>query len=355
MGASQSSDIETTTTEEGENVRIKYAVASIQGFGGKVEDAYAVVLDLHHATSFFGLYDGHGGSEVASFCARSFHTELQVHQEYQSDLNKAIRSVFSRMDELLQQSDEWRELVNPTGDSSTWIQRLITTTCLIVNPWYLKQEATYVPPRSAGSTACVAITRGNHVIVANVGDSHCVASRNGQAIQLSTDHSLDNEDEIKRLERAGVKISMGNAVIEDGRVVGYSVLRGILVTSRGIGDFVFKQNKNLTSEGQIMLCNPDIKTMEITNEIDFLVIASHGLWASMTYQGVVDFVREELESGETDLCVICERLVHHVLPSPFDTTAILIQFKHTDADNSEESESDDWASQEIKSATSDQQ
>lgn len=44
-----------------------------------------------------------------------------------------------RMDELLQQSDEWRELVNPTDDSINWIQRLITTTCLIVNPWYHKQ------------------------------------------------------------------------------------------------------------------------------------------------------------------------------------------------------------------------
>lgn len=44
MGASHSRDIERTTTAEGENVRIKYAAASMQGFGGKVEDAVSNLL-----------------------------------------------------------------------------------------------------------------------------------------------------------------------------------------------------------------------------------------------------------------------------------------------------------------------
>lgn len=31
-----------------------------------------------------------------------------------------------------------------------------------------------------GSTACVAVVRGNQLVVANAGDSRCVISRNGQ-------------------------------------------------------------------------------------------------------------------------------------------------------------------------------
>ncbi|OEL27038.1 putative protein phosphatase 2C 21 [Dichanthelium oligosanthes] len=317
MGASNSRGIETsTTTEVGENVRIKYAAASMQGFGEKMEDAYAVFPDLDDTTSFFGVYAGHGGAEVALLCARLFHIELQAHPNYQSNLINAIRSVFSRMDELLQQSNEWRELVNPPDDSRNWIQRLLTVTCLIVNPWHRKRETPYIPPQSTGSTVCVAVTRGNWIIVGNVGDSHCVASRNGQVNDLFHVKSHD-QYERNRIERAGGKIDTDmHVVIEAAEVSGLSLVRGILRTTRSIGDFVFKQNKNFLPEAQIVICNPDIRP------------------------------------GETDLLVICERLLRHVLPTPLDTTVILIQFKHDSAtDDAEESENND--NQEIKSADRD--
>ncbi|EMS47756.1 putative protein phosphatase 2C 21 [Triticum urartu] len=38
----------------------------------------------------------------------------------------------------------------------------------------------YVPPQQEGTTACVALIRGNQIIVGNIGDSRCVLSRNGQ-------------------------------------------------------------------------------------------------------------------------------------------------------------------------------
>ncbi|RLN08725.1 putative protein phosphatase 2C 21 [Panicum miliaceum] len=361
MGASNSRDIR---TEGGENVRIKYAAASMQGLGAKMEDAYAVAPDLDDTTSFFGVYDGHGGAEVALLCARLFHIELQVHPNYQSNLNNAIRSVFSRMDQVLRQSNTWRELVRPT-DSRNWIQHVI---CPIVNPWYCTEETPYIPPQSTGSTASVAVTRGNQVIIGNVGDSHCVASRNGQAIQLSTGHKPYHQNERQRIQAAGGVLDIdNNVVIERGQLAGFSFLEGMLTSSRAIGDFVFKQNNNLPPEQQMVICNPDIHAMEITNDIDFLVMASRGIWLSMTYQDVVDFVREKLESGETDLRVICERLMRRAQPTIIDATVILIQFKHgapddaegEEADDAEEGEedieSDTSDDREIKSASSDEQ
>lgn len=137
-------------------------------------------------------------------------------------------------------------------------------------------------------------------------------------------------------------------------MIGFTVFRGMLATSRAIGDFVFKQNKSLPPEEQIVICNPDIRNMEITNDIEFLVIASRGIWASLTCQDVVDFVREEFEYGVTDLRVICERLLRYAQPTVFDMTVILIQFKHDAPDDAEETEEDN-DSQEIKSDASDGQ
>ncbi|CAN6279137.1 unnamed protein product [Urochloa humidicola] len=368
MGASNSRDIDNASraAKGGENVRIKYAATSMQGFGIEMEDAHAVVPDLDHTTSFFGLYDGHGGDEVALLCAKLFHIELQVHPNYQSDLVIAIRSVFSRMDEVLQHSNGWRELVDPTYAKSNLLQRVL---CPIANPSYWKGETHYVPPQKTGSSASVVVIRGNRVIVGNVGDSHCVASRNGRAIQLSTDHKPMHRYERERIERAGGKVDIDRHVVKEGRVTGFSVSRGILATSRAIGDFAFKQNKSLRPEEQIVICNPDIHDMEITNDIEFLVIASHGIWASMTCQDVVDFVREEFEHGVTDLRVICERLLRYAQPALLDMTVTLVQFKHDapapvpaptaeeseEASDSQEIKSNASGSQEIKSVASNKQ
>ncbi|CAL5057235.1 unnamed protein product [Urochloa decumbens] len=346
MGASNSRHV-----EGGENVRIKYAAASVQGQKDKMEDVYALVPDLDHTTSFFGLYDGHSGAEVAMLCARLFHTELRVHPNYQTNLNNAIRSVFSRLDELLQQSNEWRGLVTPV--STNWIRRLINA--VIIEPWRCKWGVPYIPPQNLGSSVTVAVARGSRVTVGNVGDSRCVASRNGQAIQLSTDHMPSHRIERRRIERAGGKLYLDKYVaVEAGRVAGFRAYRGMLATSRAIGGFVFKQNKNLPPEEQLVICNPDIRSMEITDDVEFLVIASYGIWAYMTSQAVVEFVHEQLRSGQTDLRVICERLVHHVQPSRPDTTAILIQFKHGAPDGAEGSE-EDSDDQEIKSDAGDEE
>lgn len=41
------------------------------------------------------------------------------------------------------------------------------------------------------------------MFVANAGDSRCVLSRNGKAIPLSEDHKPENEEERRRIEKAG--------------------------------------------------------------------------------------------------------------------------------------------------------
>ncbi|XP_039789568.1 probable protein phosphatase 2C 19 [Panicum virgatum] len=113
MGASTSREgpLLLKFSEGGENARIKYAVSSVQDRRKNKKDDFAAVPDLDDLTSFFGVYDGHEGTEVALLCVTQLHTELRNHPDYQQDLANAMRMSFFRMDELLEQSDEWKELL----------------------------------------------------------------------------------------------------------------------------------------------------------------------------------------------------------------------------------------------------
>ena len=54
---------------------------------------------------------------------------------------------------------------------------------------------------SAGCTAVVAMILKDNLIVANAGDSRCVASRNGTAHAMTHDHKPTDEDEAARIQK----------------------------------------------------------------------------------------------------------------------------------------------------------
>uniref|UniRef100_J3LEM1 protein-serine/threonine phosphatase n=1 Tax=Oryza brachyantha TaxID=4533 RepID=J3LEM1_ORYBR len=181
MGASTSTNRPSTTKlTDGENHRVKYASSTMQGLRMSMEDSLAVELDLDGLTntSFFGVYDGHGGAEVAMYCAKRFHVMLRKEEGYLNNLPSAIKSVCFRIDDDLKQSNQWRVSLNPCGNGNCF-QFLNTGVCPKV--WRSAEVTRYVPPLFEGSTACVVIIRGNQITVGNVGDSRCVLSKNGQA------------------------------------------------------------------------------------------------------------------------------------------------------------------------------
>ncbi|KAF8693723.1 hypothetical protein HU200_039140 [Digitaria exilis] len=309
-------------TEGGENIRISYSASAMQGHRGAMTDARAVVPDLDDHTSFFGVYDGHGGESVALFCAKQFHVELCNHQDYQNNLPAAIRSVFFRMDELLLQSDEWKESLR--AGSKCLMQFLESGFCAPK-----KVTTPYIAPQKTGSTACVAIIRNHQIIVGNAGDSRCVVSRNGQAVVLSVDHKPMDQAERNRIQRAGgevVRDKIHTAEGFRGRRVGIPRINGILTVSRAIGDFEFKNNKQMSPEQQVVTCEPSVRGLTINHDVEFLVVASDGIWKSMSSQGVVDLVHHYTRSGVDDRS-ICEQLCQRSLKSMDNSTVILVRFK----------------------------
>ncbi|XP_015689068.1 putative protein phosphatase 2C 22 isoform X1 [Oryza brachyantha] len=312
MGASTSTNRPSTTKlTDGENHRVKYASSTMQGLRMSMEDSLAVELDLDGLTntSFFGVYDGHGGAEVAMYCAKRFHVMLRKEEGYLNNLPSAIKSVCFRIDDDLKQSNQWRVSLNPCGNGNCF-QFLNTGVCPKV--WRSAEVTRYVPPLFEGSTACVVIIRGNQITVGNVGDSRCVLSKNGQAIDLSTDHKPNIQLECRRIQRAGGQVWRENFPVKDlgGEIReqwGPYCVEGKLDTSRAIGDFGYKNNKLLLNSMQMVICDPDICVANITGDTEFLVIASDGIWDHMSSQDVVDFVYEKLY-----LSLSTEHLCHNL-------------------------------------------
>ena len=67
-----------------------------------MEDAHIHKLDLPNDVSIFGVFDGHGGKEVAIFVERYFIDELTKNANYmQLKFKEALTETFIQMDKLL--------------------------------------------------------------------------------------------------------------------------------------------------------------------------------------------------------------------------------------------------------------
>ncbi|THU72474.1 hypothetical protein C4D60_Mb04t12510 [Musa balbisiana] len=195
------------------------------------------------------------GKVVAKFCAKYLHTQVLKNEASSTgDLGTSVQRAFLRMDEMMQGQRGWRELA-VLGDKINKFTGMIEG--LIWSPrgsdsnnheddWAFEEgpHSDFSGPTS-GSTACVAIMRGNQLVVANAGDSRCVISRKGQAYNLSRDHKPELEAERERILKAG-------------------------------GDMEFKQNKFLPVEKQIVAANPDVNNVELCDDDDFIVLACDG-------------------------------------------------------------------------------
>uniref|UniRef100_K4CME4 PPM-type phosphatase domain-containing protein n=1 Tax=Solanum lycopersicum TaxID=4081 RepID=K4CME4_SOLLC len=230
------------------------------------------------------------------------------------------------MDEMMRGQRGWREMV-ALGDKLNKFTGMIEG--LIWSPkngdgnnhvddWAFEEgsHSDFSGPTS-GCKTCVAILRENQLIVSNAGDSRCVISRKGQAYNLSRDHKPELEVERENLKSWWF----------------YSCSTGEWKSKSCKSDMEFKQNKFLPAEKQIVTANPDINTVELCDDDDFIVLACDGIWDCMSSQQLVDFIHEQLKS-ENKLSAVCERVLDRCLaPSTAggegcdNMTMILVQFK----------------------------
>ena len=223
-----------------------------------MEDAYTVCLDFnspdsppdHPASSFFAVYDGHGGTFASTYAKRHMHRLFAKHLQAQpytvsdgSDdrVQAAFEAAFSELSEVMCKSKRFA---------------------------------------SCGSTAvCCYVQQLPHSTVvhcANIGDAQAyLFSSPSSSSRLSTLHTAHNQDECARIEAAGGHILLNR-------------VNGVLAVTRALGD------TGMHKAG--LIAQPAYTRVELSNKADDGCDMA-GWWLLLCCDGVSDVLSEvELRS-----------------------------------------------------------
>ena len=115
MGAYLSTPITDKESEEGGDAKYSFGVCAMQGWRTDMEDSHIINLNVDDAqkgqVALFGVFDGHGGKEVAKFCAAHIADALKATEGYKKgDYADALRQTFLDMDVIMTREEHMAEL-----------------------------------------------------------------------------------------------------------------------------------------------------------------------------------------------------------------------------------------------------
>jgi protein phosphatase PTC1 len=290
-----------------------YAAVSTQNskFRKHMEDECVVIpkFKAYHGdpakSSFFAVYDGHGGSFCARYAAKNFHTRLST-------------SMAGRIGSKLRESDPSNGRPSAlTSSGSTACSEgddLLSVedieSCYAEACSALDQElAGYDESAACGSTAVTCLIRNfngrTSFHIANIGDSRAILFANGATSRLTVEHKATNEDEAKRIRAR-------HGIILNKRV------GGVISVTRAFGQ---------SDEKEFITADPHTQSGEVQSNDSFLVLASDGVTDVFTDDEITEFVAERLARGEKSI-TICKSLLDEAKSQGAmdNMTAVLICF-----------------------------
>merc|ERR1719265_1950701 len=237
-----------------ESLGLRVHIESWPGLKKTLQDRYTVDEPLEELGVYFGVFDGHGGTQVADHVASTLHKKI-LQQFRQKQVQPASREqkIKAGITEAFIQTD--KEIL-PVAERKKFEQ--------------------------VGTTAVCACFHGNpklgtalRLVVANLGDSRAVICRAGQAVAASEDHKPQRIDEKKRIERAGGLVLQvrgawrvaASTNPNDNRKAARREYQGLAMT-RSLGDLHFKKPTNLS------IAEPEVQVIPLTDKDLFLVLAT---------------------------------------------------------------------------------
>lgn len=266
-------------SEDGSFENLKFGASGMQGWRTDMEDSHIAKYNIIPNVHIFGVFDGHGGKEVAIYVSKNFIKELLANESFKKkNYGQALTETFIQMDENLKSAAGKKE----------------------INAIRTEDGKGGYSESQAGCTANVALIADGTLYCANAGDSRCVLSSKGQAVEMSFDHKPDNQEEKDRIHKAGGQVI-------DGRV------NGNLNLSRAMGDLEYKSNTSLGPGEQLISVVPEIRTRQLTSDDQFIILGCDGIWEVKTNQEIVDFVSEKLKTNTTNVSPVVESLLDTLL------------------------------------------
>lgn len=165
------------------------------------EDAQIAELEFKDEQSVFGVFDGHGGREVAQYVKKHFLSILAESEEYKGeDHLEGLRLSFLKVDEKLNAGglQEVAEMKRANPPNKSPLLKILTEAGNN-SGGPLSEEALALD--SIGCTANVVVVdnQKKKIYVANAGDSRAVMGKAGVAVPLSFDHKPESQVEIDRI------------------------------------------------------------------------------------------------------------------------------------------------------------
>lgn len=327
MGQLLSHPIEEKTIDVKDHNRMSYCIGSMQGYRMTMEDAHSVKVNDDESLAIFGVFDGHGGREVAQIVSDQLPTLLF------KDLNPLVKS--------------------KNTDLKTYMK------CIKDSFFTIDHDLSKHTAAHCGTTAIVAvIIEQKYIIVANTGDSRGIMSLNGGACKtLSFDHKPSTMGERVRIENSG-------GYVINGRI------NEILALSRAFGDFKFKipfieldsnHNKyaaankkyfkhdliHLPAELLQVSSEPDLMIYDLNylKQPEFIVLACDGIWDCYRNEQLVKTIRDKLAldwslQHITEFILNdCISMASNITGIGFDNMTLIIIAIHDKSNNI-----DDWYS-----------
>ena len=231
-----------------------------------------------HQTALFGVFDGHGkrGERVAEYVMHEIPNRLQHRL---SDLDCSFSETYLSVDAEIKRRPD-------------------------------------MEPYHSGTTAVVAVLQGKKLSISNVGDSRAVIGRRREGGQGSSPYTLPGGPavDLSRTRYESIPLTKDqNAkdpterrrVLKSGGFVAEPLEPGLpariyldkectlvgLAMSRSLGDH------NMKNVG--VIANPVITHHKVTDQDEFLVLASDGVWEFISSEEGVRIVGDCLERGLT--------------------------------------------------------
>lgn len=255
-----------------EPLQVVAALSSTSGERGKdsMEDRSLVVHNLAGLsnTHLFGVFDGHSGQACSDFAEQHLRGAIfRVWENEEATPDSALIHAFEDLDYAFLNSTPEKE--------------------------------------QSGSTAIAALIIDSMLYVANVGDCRCVLGKtDGTALDLSKDHVATDPIEGARIA------ARGGFVTVTGRA------QGCLMVSRALGDRAVKRYISAT---------PDVATHQLSDEDDFIILASDGLWDVVTSKNAVSLVQTTVRVPD----LAAKRLVAKALElGSDDNISVIVVFLH---------------------------
>eukprot|EP00850_Spirogloea_muscicola_P023527 SM000364S13662 [mRNA] locus=s364:59070:63877:+ [translate_table: standard] len=235
----------------------------------------------------FGVFDGHRGFEAAEYAAAGIPSRLLQNLA-------TLRYSLSHVADCTAQFDQ--KVVCALGSPQEALCATFMETDSALQAEMVEQRKfmkgggiTWHP----GCTAATVLILQDHIFVANAGDCRTILCRDGKAVALSRDHTASDPRERARIERAGDRVTwrvntwrVGDAAIEVINQNSVDVFELMCQVARSIGDDDLKP---------AVTAVPEVMEHLLTSADEFMVMASDGLWETLSNEEVVNFVYDTVK------------------------------------------------------------